>query len=73
MFLVFRLAFSVPVLYPVCVSVAQNGASIPVRHAPGETDYNDGKKDDKRNHNGLVVVDPREKAREEGGFCGRHG
>ena len=52
-------------------SVAQNGASIPVRHAPSETDYNDGKKDDKRNHDGLVVVDPREKAREERWFVHR--
>ena len=49
-------------------SVAQNRASIPVRHAPSETNYNDGKKDDKRNHNGLIVVYPREEAREEGGF-----
>ena len=47
--------------------------SIPIRHTPGEADDNDCKKDDKCDHDGLVVVDPREEAREEGGFCGRHG
>ena len=41
--------------------------------ARGETVDGDREEQDQRGGDGLVVVDPREEAREEGGFCGRHG
>ena len=40
--------------------------------ASGKTVDDDGEEQDQRGDNELVVVDPREKAREEGGFCGWH-
>ena len=41
--------------------------------ARGETVDGDREEQDQRGGDGLVVVDPREEAREEGVFCGRHG